>query len=564
MTKQQTTNAGRNRIMIFLSAVTAVMLLLCTGVPQVYAASESLAVSGTVTVGDFTVTSRSGNATITGYSGSGGEITLPQQVEIQGEMLTVTGMSANTSVFKGNKKITKVTIPDGYVSIEGGAFQGCTALTEVNIPGSVSYVGFSAFEECTSLNSVTFQEGSASGLSIGMSAFKNCNLSSVTLPSRLNSLHGLAFAGNDNLADLNLAGESVTFAAADGAVYDLTGESGAELVAYAPGRTAAEFTVPDTIADKPVTSIGLSAFRYHENLQKVTLPASVTEINSYAFEAMTALKELALKTETPPTLAANACTNLPEGSKIIVENQEVADAFACPNPEELWPTYYYTEDRTTVEIRGGGTENPDNVSAVVSIEAQPALSEGSAVYEIYLNEAENITTVLLKIAFDPSQVNQGTLSCVSDQFDVSSSSWNEEDGRLVLKAYLGKTGDTGYTSEEKTKIAEIRMPVKENISGKITAELTKAACAGITTEDESAMEGATEILPPSSAFIVVENCDVNGDGEIDIVDIAEAQRHYRLTSENENWETAKKCDVNSDGKIDIEDFIAIFLAISDL
>ena len=107
MTKQQTTNAGRNRIMIFLSAVTAVMLLLCTGVPQVYAASESLAVSGTVTVGDFTVTSRSGNATITGYSGSGGEITLPQQVEIQGEMLTVTGMSANTSVFKGNKKIHK-------------------------------------------------------------------------------------------------------------------------------------------------------------------------------------------------------------------------------------------------------------------------------------------------------------------------------------------------------------------------------------------------------------------------------------------------------------------------
>ena len=77
------------------------------------------------------------------------------------------------------------------------------------------------------------------------------------------------------------------------------------------------------------------------------------------------------------------------------------------------------------------------------------------------------------------------------------------------------------------------------------------------------MEGATEILPPSSAFIVVENCDVNGDGEIDIVDIGEAQRHYRLTSENENWETAKKCDVNSDGKIDIEDFIAIFLAISD-
>lgn len=563
MTKQQTTKVGRNCLMIFLSAVATVTMLLYTGALQVYAVSETLAVNGTVTVGDFTVTSRSGSVTVTGYSGDGGEITLPQQVEIQGEILTVTGMSASTSVFKGNKKITKVTIPDGYVSIEGGAFQDCTALTEVNIPGSVSSIGFSAFEECTSLNSVTFQEGSASGLSIGMSAFKNCNLTSVTLPSRLNSLHGLSFAGNDNLADLNLTGEPVNFAAVDGAIYDLTGESGAELVAYAPGRTSAEFTVPDTIADKPVTSIGLSAFRYHENLQKVTLPASVMEINSYAFEAMTALKELALETETPPILAANACTNLPEGSKIIVENQAVADAFACPNPEDLWPTYYYTEDRTTVEIRGGGTENPYNVSAVVSIDAQPVLSEGSAVYEIYLNEAKNTTTILLKIAFDPNQVNQGTLSCVSDQFNVSSSYWNEEGGRLVLKAYLGKNGDTGYSSEEKTKIAEIRVPVKENASGKITAELIKAACAGITTEDESAMEGATEILPPSSAFIIVENCDVNGDGEIDIVDIAEAQRHYSLTSENKNWESAKKCDVNSDEKIDIEDFIAIFLAISD-
>ena len=53
MTKQQTTKVGRNCLMIFLSAVAAVTMLLYTGALQVYAVSETLAVNGTVTVGDF-------------------------------------------------------------------------------------------------------------------------------------------------------------------------------------------------------------------------------------------------------------------------------------------------------------------------------------------------------------------------------------------------------------------------------------------------------------------------------------------------------------------------------
>jgi hypothetical protein len=56
--------------------------------------------------------------------------------------------------FYGCSKLMSVTIPEGVISISGGAFEKCSSLTDITIPESVTEIGGYAFYECNSLTSV--------------------------------------------------------------------------------------------------------------------------------------------------------------------------------------------------------------------------------------------------------------------------------------------------------------------------------------------------------------------------------------------------------------------------
>ena len=148
-------------------------------------------------------------------------------------------------------------------------------------------------------------------------------------------------------------------------------------------------------------------------------------------------------------------------------------------------------------------------------------------------------------------------------FTSGTSTWSEENGKLVVKAYFGMTGNVpGFSSTEKTKLAEIAVPLKAGAKGDITAELSEAKAAGIVSEDESAMNGTVSV-GTGSASVFVPSYDVNGDNPVDIIDITEAQRYYQAKPTDETWETAKVMDVNGDNKVDIQDYIDIFNHLSD-
>ncbi len=145
----------------------------------------SPAFASTVSSGGFTVS----GTTLTGYSGSGGAITIPD---------TVTAIDAG--VFKGKTNITSVTIPSTVTSIGGGAFEGCTALTTITVPGSVGSLGTGVFSGCTSLSSVSLQ---ATINSIPDSTFYGCSsLNSIAISSSITSIGSNAFAGCNSLASM--------------------------------------------------------------------------------------------------------------------------------------------------------------------------------------------------------------------------------------------------------------------------------------------------------------------------------------------------------------------------
>ena len=161
--------------------------------------------SGTTKDGlSYAVTESGGieGVTITGYSGSGGEVSIPASFTVGGEDVPVT--SIGDLAFYGCTSLTSVTFGEGsqLESIGSYAFQDCFSLTSIDIPSSVTCVGNQAFQDCFSLTSVTFGEGSQLK-SIGSYAFCRCSsLTSIVIPSSVTSIGSCAFEGCTSLTSI--------------------------------------------------------------------------------------------------------------------------------------------------------------------------------------------------------------------------------------------------------------------------------------------------------------------------------------------------------------------------
>lgn len=514
--------------------------------------------AATVEVGDFTIdrsySSGSYTTKVKSYNGKGGDIVLPTEAEFSGTTYTITEVG---SAFKDNDTITGVTIPEGYTDIGTEAFSGCTALKKAVIPGSVDTISSSAFLGCTALDTVDFAEDTASSLTINAGALANCtSLTSIELPARFSSTRYNFLYGCDALTSITLKEGAQNFAVSDNILYNVSGDT-AVMVTYPGGKTETEFTIPAEINGKVVTSTAMHVFRNNPTLKKVTVPATVTSLGGYTFNGMKAIEEIILEHETAPKFGSSVCTEMNSGSRIIVKNEDVAKAFESTSSY----TKYYTPENTTITVAGAEPE-VKTVSAAVSIE-EDKITGGKAVYNIYLDSAENVSTVILKVSFDLSKVDKGEI-IANDKFTSGTSTWKEGNGKLILKAYMGITGNvTGFTSTAKTKLAQISVPLKDSAKGNITAEILSALAAGVVSEDESAMDG-TVTIGTSSASVFIPSYDVNGDNKVDIIDITEAQRYYQAKSTDANWEEkAKAMDVNGDNKVDIQDYIDIFNNLSD-
>ncbi len=514
--------------------------------------------AATVEVGDFTIDRSysygSYTTKVKSYNGKGGDIVLPTEAEFSGTTYTITEVG---SAFKDNDTITGVTIPEGYTDIGTEAFSGCTTLKKAVIPGSVDTISSSAFLGCTALDTVNFEDDTASSLTINAGAFANCtSLTAIELPARFSSTRYNFLYGCNALTSITLKDGAQNFAVSDNILYNVSGAD-AVMVVYPGGKIETEFTIPAEINGKAVTSTAMHVFRNNPVLKKVTVPATVTSLGGFTFNGMKAIEEITLEHETAPKLGSSVCTEMNSGSRIIVKNEDVAKAFESTSPY----TKYYTSENTTITVAGSEPEEK-TVSAAVSIEADK-ITDGKAVYNIYLDSAENVNTVLLKVSFDSSKVAKGEIVSTNDKFIGGTSTWKEENGKLILKAYMGITGNvTGFSSANKTKLAEISVPLKVGAKGNITADISDFKAAGIVSEEESAMNGTVTITAPSTS-IFVPSYDVNGDSTVDIIDITEAQRYYQATSSDTNWETAKAMDVNGDNKVDIQDYIDIFNNLSD-
>ena len=140
--RQKGTNLLKGKGRIFVICVIFVLAAVAVVLPL----TISTALADTCGEYEYTVNEDGMTATITGYTGTGGDITIPDTVTDDTNTYTVTAIADNAFAVK--PAITSVMIPDGVVTIGASAFSGCTELRSAYFLGNAPSADDSIFSSC--------------------------------------------------------------------------------------------------------------------------------------------------------------------------------------------------------------------------------------------------------------------------------------------------------------------------------------------------------------------------------------------------------------------------------
>ena len=193
---------------------------------------------------------------------------------------------------KYNAEAEHVVISDNVTSVGAGAFYSFSALTDVDLVDTVEFIGESAFFYCISLRTINFPANlkyvgdrafyndllhSENGFSfpdgmlyIGEEAFHSAfKENTVSIPASLSVIGDDAFS-NMFVSAFIVDENNPEYASVDGVFYD---KSITTLINYPADKRDTLFEIPDS-----VTTIRKNAIEVTNTLEKIVIPAGVTEI----------------------------------------------------------------------------------------------------------------------------------------------------------------------------------------------------------------------------------------------------------------------------------------------
>lgn len=372
---------------------------------------------------DYTFTISGNSASITGYTGTGGDITIPASIE--GKPVLGIGNGA----FQSCTSLTGVVLPDSVTSIGllafadcsylqnvnfgnnlagigNGAFRNCIYLTNITLPESVTYVGRDTFSGCSNLTGITIPAGVTS---VGINAFKDCiYLKRFWCEGNAPSPEWDVFDGSPFVTVYYLpetTGWGDTFGGCPTAPWMWKGytfvivDNEATITGYT--GSGGDITIPSVIEGSPVVRIGFDAFRSCNSLVSVLVPDSVAEIQGSAFRNCTNLKKFYCKGDAP--IAGTDIFNDSTAVKIyyLPETQGWGDTFG-DRPTVLWTWRDFTYD--IVQHLGGKGELPYSTVTITGYTGAggavsiPSTIEGfpvTIIGELAFNRCSTLTSIII-------------------------------------------------------------------------------------------------------------------------------------------------------------------------
>ena len=488
-----------------------------------------------------------------GTPDSNGKIVIPSEVTVGNQKLPVTEIAPKafennkevTSVtipgtvtevgegaFSGNSNLTNVTISSGEGTInfgndvfegsnlkevyqgrntDGNPFAGQTTITGVTVGGNVTEIGAGEFAGSTGIKNIEF-EGTTPP-AVDSSAFDNTvkNNAQVRVPAEAEEEYKKE-VGTDFKKPIEVEETIEGPQTVDGIKYEIVvKEDGSKSVKVVGGEpdTTGTLTIPAEvkIGNKtyPVTEIAPKSFEGNEEVKKVVIPETVTEIGEGAFSGNSNITEVEFKGETLPeiaqgsfdkSVAEKAKVTAPE-IKIEVGNGETITVAVVPD--------LAGKEEPKVTVTGGTPDKEGNLTIPAEVTIK---GEKVAVKEI-APEAFKGNGEIKKVTIPETvtEVGEGAFSenknlkevVIENGKDPIDFGENVFEGSNVEEVYQGRNTE-GEPFSGNTELKNVT--IGENVT-----EISKGEFAGSTGIKEITFKGTTppEISEGGFDQTVVEN-----------------------------------------------------------
>ncbi|MBQ3007550.1 MAG: leucine-rich repeat protein [Clostridia bacterium] len=351
---------------------------------------------------NYLYTTTDNQITITGHNNPVGKLAIPDAID----GLPVTIISSGA--FSGCDMITSVSIPSGISMIEPSAFADCSSLTSVTFEtrseNQLLEISNFAFSGCTSLSSINLEDSNV--INMGGNVFKDCStLETIIMPDSLINVEGGVFYRCTSLSNVTLS-ENMT------ALNDF----GSRLEGFFYGCTSlSEIEIPaniTTIGYDAFHDSGISKITFAENnklttvsslafcnskLRSITIPATVTLIDSQAFQDCASLTSVTFEKRSEDQVlqignhAFSGCTSL---SSINLEDSNIismgGNVFRdCSTLEKI------IMPDSLINVEGGVFYRCTNLKDVTLSKNMTALNCFGARFEGFFYGCENLTEITI-------------------------------------------------------------------------------------------------------------------------------------------------------------------------
>lgn len=251
--------------------------------------------------------------------------------------------------FDGKSSLITCYVPDEVISIGAYAFRECRQLTNIPFGNSISYIGSYAFNYCQSMTGdIVFPDSS---LSIGDYAFQESGITSVTFGDGYLQMQYGAFRYCYRLTKADMSKCSL---------YSIQSSI------FESCSSLSEVSLPEKGDNSMMGMSGYyidsNAFHY-TGITKITLPAAISQLQSYSFSSCYYLKEINVLSTTPIAASENAFSSLDKTQCIV--NVPTGSSFDYRVAEE-WSTFgnKIQEMGIKVEIGDNGTIYHNNSKVI--------------------------------------------------------------------------------------------------------------------------------------------------------------------------------------------------------